>query len=68
MVNSEAAPTGRPAGAIGWAGLANSFYWIDRATGVGGYWATQILPFGDGVSFPGYLSFESTVYKALHMV
>ncbi len=29
MVNDEDAPTGRPAGAIGWAGLANTFY-LDR--------------------------------------
>lgn len=65
MVNTEEAPTGRPAGAIGWAGLANSFYWIDRAAGVGGYWATQILPFGDPTSFVGYLDFESAVYKAI---
>lgn len=65
MVNTEAAPTGRPAGAIGWAGLANCFYWIDRAAGVGGYWATQILPFGDPSSFTGYLDFESAVYRAI---
>ena len=26
MVNDEEAPTGRPAGSIGWAGLANLFY------------------------------------------
>lgn len=65
MVNNEPAPTGRPAGAIGWAGLANCFYWIDIENGVGGYWATQILPFGDAVSFPAYLDFESAVYKSL---
>ena len=65
MVNSEEAPTGRPAGAIGWAGLANCFYWIDRANGVGGYWATQILPFGDPESFTGYMDFETAVYQAL---
>lgn len=65
MVNSEAAPTGRPAGAIGWAGLANLFYWIDRRNGLGGFWATQILPFGDAISFPGYLDFESAAYAAL---
>lgn len=65
MTNAEEAPTGRPAGAIGWAGLANSFYWIDRKNGFGGYWATQILPFGDPVSFPGYLDFESAVYRAM---
>ncbi len=65
MVNDEVAPTGRPAGAIGWAGLANSFYWIDRQNGVGGYWATQILPFGDPVSFGGYLDFETAVYQTV---
>ncbi|MGG7568074.1 serine hydrolase domain-containing protein [Rhodovulum sp. DZ06] len=65
MVNTEEAPTGRPAGAIGWAGLANSFYWIDRAGGFGGYWATQILPFGDPTSFGGYLEFESAAYRAM---
>ena len=62
MVNDEDAPTGRPAGAIGWAGLANTFYWIDRKNGFGGYWATQILPFGDSVSFGGYLDFETAAY------
>lgn len=65
MVNSEEAPTGRPAGSIGWAGLANSFFWIDRQNGVGGYWATQILPFGDPQSFVGYLEFEAAVYQAI---
>ena len=65
MSDTEDASTGRPAGAIGWAGLANSYYWIDRKNGIGGYWATQILPFADGVSFPGYMDFESAVYAAL---
>lgn len=63
MVNDEDAPTGRPAGSIGWAGLANCFYWIDRKSGVGGYWATQILPFADAVSFGGYMDFETAVYE-----
>ena len=62
MVNDEVAPTGRPAGAIGWAGLANTFYWIDRENGFGGYWATQILPFADPVSFGGYMEFETAAY------
>jgi len=62
MVNDEDAPTGRPAGAIGWAGLPNLFYWIDRKNGFGGYWATQILPFGDPTSFGGYMDFETAAY------
>jgi methyl acetate hydrolase len=65
MVNDEEAPTGRPAGALGWAGLANLFYWIDRKNGFGGYWATQILPFGDPASFSGYLDFETAFYRSL---
>lgn len=64
MINEEPAPTGRPAGAQGWAGLANLFYWIDRQNGLGGYWATQILPFGDPASFVGYMNFESATYAA----
>lgn len=58
-------PTGRPTGAIGWAGLANLFYWIDRGNGFGGYWATQILPFADGPSFTGFVDFETAAYKAV---
>lgn len=65
MVNDEQAPTGRPAGSIGWAGLANLFYWIDRANGIAGYWATQILPFADGPSFTRYMDFETATYRAL---
>jgi methyl acetate hydrolase len=63
MVNDEAAPTGRPAGALGWAGLANLFYWIDRRNGIAGFWGTQIFPFADGTSTGGYLDFEKAVYE-----
>tara|TARA_B100001750_G_scaffold96928_1_gene76616 strand:- start:2356 stop:3534 length:1179 start_codon:yes stop_codon:yes gene_type:complete len=65
MINEEDAPTGRPAGALAWAGLANLYYWIDRANGVGGFWATQIFPFADPASVGGYLEFEKTVYDHL---
>ncbi|MDD3446822.1 MAG: serine hydrolase, partial [Zavarzinia sp.] len=65
MVNDAQAPTGRSAGALGWAGLANLFYWIDRDKGLGGFWATQILPFADPGSVGGYLAFEQAVYEAM---
>ena len=65
MVNDEEAPTGRPAGALGWAGLANLFFWIDRKNGFGGFWATQILPFADPASFGGYMDFETALYNSL---
>jgi methyl acetate hydrolase len=64
MINDEDAPTGRPAGELGWAGLANLFYWIDRKNGLGGFWATQIFPFADPVSFTGYMDFETAIYQS----
>ena len=62
MINDEDAPTGRPAGALAWAGLPNLYYWIDRRNGIGGYWATQVFPFADPTSVGGYLDFEKAVY------
>ena len=62
MINDEEAPTGRPAGALAWAGLPNLYYWIDRRNGIGGYWATQVFPFADPTSVGGYLDFEKAVY------
>ena len=65
MVNDVAAPSGRPAGALAWAGLANLFFWIDRQNGVGGFWATQIFPFADPTSVAGFVEFETAVYRSL---
>ena len=65
MINDEEAPTGRSAGSLGWAGLANSFFWIDPAKGIGGAYLTQVLPFIDEKAFPLYMAFESATYEAL---
>jgi methyl acetate hydrolase len=64
MINDEQAPTGRSAGSLAWAGLANTYYWIDRKKGLGGMWGTQIFPFFDVESIPGYLKFETAVYDS----
>ncbi len=64
MINYAEAPTGRSAGSLAWAGLANTFYWIDQKKGVGGVYATQVLPFADVKSLPLYYAFEKTVYDA----
>lgn len=65
MINTEPAPTGRSAGSLAWAGLANSYYWIDPVRGIGGAYATQVLPFADEKSLPLYLAFETAVYRQL---
>ena len=66
QVNDEQAPTGRPAGQLSWAGIANSFYWIDRKNGIGGMWSSQILPFQDIASYPGFVDFETAVYRSFN--
>ncbi len=63
--NEEPTATGRPAGSLMWAGLGNLFYWIDRKSGVGGFWGSQILPFQDVASYPGFVDFETAVYRGL---
>jgi len=63
MINMDQAPTGRTAGSLAWAGLANSYYWIDPQKGVGGVYLTQILPFADKKSLPLFFEFEQTVYR-----
>jgi CubicO group peptidase (beta-lactamase class C family) len=64
MINNAPAPTGRSAGSLAWAGLANTYYWIDQKEGVGGVYATQVLPFADVKSLPLYYAFEKAVYDA----
>ena len=64
MINNEPAPTGRSAGSLAWAGLANTFYWIDSARGLGGVYATQILPFADPKAVSLFLEFETAVYRS----
>lgn len=63
MINEEQAPTGRSAGSLAWAGLANLYYWIDIKKGIGGYWMTQIFPFADPASLQGYIDMETVAYK-----
>ncbi|MDQ8951533.1 serine hydrolase domain-containing protein [Acinetobacter rudis] len=66
MVNEQVTDSGRPAGTIGWCGLANLYYWIDIKNNIGGYWATQTLPFVDPTAYNGFLSFEKAVNSLTH--
>lgn len=66
MVNEQVTDSGRPAGTIGWCGLANLYYWIDIKNNIGGYWATQTLPFLDPTAYNGFLAFEKAVNSLNH--
>jgi len=65
MINDADAPSGRPAGSLGWAGLGNLYYWIDRKNGVGGLWATQLFPFADAAALMSWLAFETAVHRSI---
>lgn len=66
QINEEKAPTGRPAGGLMWAGLSNCYFWIDPASGVGGVFLSQVLPFCDRKALPLYYDFEKAVYQSLN--
>jgi CubicO group peptidase (beta-lactamase class C family) len=55
---------GRHAGSMGWAGLANTYFWIDPAVNQAAVILMQILPSGDAGAIKTLLSFEQAVYAA----
>jgi CubicO group peptidase (beta-lactamase class C family) len=65
MINTQPGPAGRSAGSLTWAGIYNSYYWIDPQKRVTGVILTQILPFADQRAVRLYGEFESGVYDAL---
>jgi methyl acetate hydrolase len=64
MINEAAAPTGRSAGSLSWAGLSNCYFWIDPKKQIAGVYLTQILPFVDLKSYPLFLGFETAAYRS----
>ena len=64
VINTEEAPTGRSAGSLAWAGLANTYYWLDPKKRVAGVILTQILPFVDAKVIDLFGRFESAVYAS----
>ena len=62
MLNLGPGPNGRGAGTVSWAGLRNTYYWLDPARRVAGVILTQILPFADPAAVRLYGRFERAVY------
>jgi methyl acetate hydrolase len=61
----EDVPGMRRAGSGDWAGLFNSYYWIDPATGITAAIFTQLLPFFDERMVQTLLEFEAGIYAQL---
>jgi CubicO group peptidase (beta-lactamase class C family) len=65
LINTEPSPNGRSAGSLAWAGLGNTYFWIDPTRRVCGVILTQILPFADAKVLELFAQLESGVYAAL---
>lgn len=61
MRNEQPTEHGRSAGTLSWAGLANSYFWIDLVGRTAGIWATQLFPFNDDAARENFYEFESAV-------
>ncbi len=65
LINTKRTAEGRSAGSLAWAGLANTYFWLDPARKVGGVILMQLLPFADKTALDLFAAFERGVYQSL---
>ena len=63
MINLDPVQGGRKAGSLTWAGLYNTYYWIDPVSGIAGVIMMQVLPFADARALNVYRGFERGIYR-----
>ena len=62
LLNRDDQPGRRASGSLAWAGLYNTYFWIDPTHDVAGVLLTQILPFADPQVLAVFAEFEQAVY------
>ncbi len=65
LINTERTAEGRSPGSLAWAGLGNTYFWVDLTRKVGGVILMQILPFADEKALRLFSEFERGVYQGL---
>jgi methyl acetate hydrolase len=65
MISTAQVPSGRNPGSLAWAGLGNTYFWIDPKEGVAGVILMQLLPFADPKALDLFEGFEKGVYAGL---
>jgi CubicO group peptidase (beta-lactamase class C family) len=65
LMNTTAYDGGRSAGSLAWAGLYNTYYWIDPKRRICGAILMQYLPFADKDAIALLGDFERSVYKSV---
>src|SRR5215469_14711556 len=64
MISAAQAPGGRSPGSLAWAGLGNTYFWIDQSRGIAGVILMQLIPFADPKALALLDGFEKAVYAA----
>ncbi|HUI35830.1 MAG TPA: serine hydrolase, partial [Stellaceae bacterium] len=65
MISTAPVPGGRGAGSLAWAGLGNTYFWIDPAKGIAGVILMQLIPFADAKALRLLGDFERALYSNL---
>jgi methyl acetate hydrolase len=65
MINMQPVADARSAGSMTWAGLYNTYYWIDPKQRIAAVFMTQVLPFADYRALHVYRQFERGIYAAV---
>ena len=65
LINTAKTPEGRSPGSLAWAGLGNTYYWIDPSRDLAGVILMQVLPFVDKKCLEAFAGFERGVYTGL---
>ncbi len=65
LINTDPYPGGRSAGSLAWAGIFNTFYWIDLKRSLCVVLMMQFLPFFDGQAIGLLGDFERAVYSSI---
>jgi methyl acetate hydrolase len=63
LLTTEDVPGRRAAGCWSWAGLFNTYFWVDPTRGIAGVLLTQLLPFGDNAVLDLLDQFERAIYS-----
>jgi CubicO group peptidase (beta-lactamase class C family) len=63
LINTDDKPGRRSAGSVAWAGVFNTYYWLDPQRQVTGLIMTQILPFADPIVLQLLTDFDTAVYE-----
>lgn len=64
LLNEKQQAGMRAPGSGAWAGIFNTHFWVDRASGMTGSIFSQCLPFGDPAVFRVYVDFERALYES----